>query len=245
MCLCALLVTSCLAWHHPVHRKITGAAVWSLPTSLQQRLGAERQRLIERYSLYPDLFGMRGESQAELKRFCEMPDGRAIHNVTWEIENDLDSLEYSLRGMIEGLQTRDLAAAAQHAGVLAHLLEDSTCPAHALVPFDPSLELAYPARDVRQPINLHAVIEFSAPDLDLGGRAPRKAGATIKEAASNLLGRCYRIIRENRDSLDELAEAAYRKDEAAMNPFRHKAALAGAELLADAYYTAFVLAGQR
>lgn len=242
MCLGALLVAKCLGWHHPVHRKITSAAVSSLPASLQERLGAERQRLIERYSLYPDL---RPESLEGLKRFCETADGRAIHNVTWEIEDDLGMLEYSLTGMIEGLKTRDLAAAAQHGGVLAHLLEDSTCPAHALVPFDGSLEQAYPARNGRQAVNLHAVIEFSAPDVDLGHRAPRQAGATIKEAASNLLGRCYRIIRENRDTLDELAEAAYRKDEASMNPFRHKAALAGAELLADAYYTAFVLAGQR
>jgi hypothetical protein len=241
----ALLAAQCLGWHHPVHRMITRAAISSLPASMQQRLGAEKQRLIERYSLYPDLIALRPENREALKRFCETPDGRPIHNVTWEIEDDLEALEYSLTGMIEGLKIRDLPAAAQHAGVLAHLLEDSTCPAHALVPFDASLERAYPARDGRTGVNLHAAIEFSAPDIDLGRRAPRRAGATIKEAASNLLGRCYRIIRENRDSLDDLAEAAYRGDEAAMNPFRHKAALAGAALLADAYYTAFVLAGQR
>ncbi len=230
------------AWHHPVHQMMTRAAIGSLPPALQERLQSEKTSLIQRYCVYPDMYPFRSAAQPELKRYCETPAGRPIHNVTWTIEDDLRAVEYSLSGMIEGLKARDLAAAAQHAGVLAHFLEDSTCPAHALVPFDGALSQAYPQADGREPVSLHVVIERSSPPVDITARTPLSAGRTAREAASNLLGRVYRAIRQNRDDLDELVAATERNDEAAMNRFRHKAALAGAELVADAYFTAFALA---
>jgi hypothetical protein len=240
---CAVSVWPCAAWHHPVHQMITRAAILSLPAEIQERFGAEKTPLIQRYCVYPDMYPYQLAAQPELKRYCETSGGHIIHNVTWTIEDDLRALEYSLSGMIEGLRARDVAAAARHAGVLAHFLEDSTCPAHALVPFDGALSQAYPQADGREPVSLHAVIERSAPAVDLAGRAPQPAGHTVRVAASNLLGRVYRSIRQNREDLDGLVEAAERNDEAAMNRFRHKAAIAGAELVADAFTTAFALAG--
>ncbi len=241
--LCALTLPPCAGWHHPVHQMVTRAAILSLPPATQQRFGSEKTALIQTYCVYPDLFPFRSASQPDIRRYCETPDERPIHNVSWNIDDDLRSLEHSLSGMVEGLKSRDLAAAAQHAGVLAHFLEDSTCPAHALVPFDGALSQAYPQADGREPVSLHALIERSAPIVDLAGRAPKSAGHTVREAASNLLGRAYRIIRQNRDDLDALVAATERGDEPVMNRYRHKAAVAGAELVADAYFTAFTLAG--
>ena len=243
LCLCAVSLWPCAGWHHPVHQMMTRAAIASLPVSAQDRFGAEKTPLAQTYCVYPDMYPFRSATQPDIRRYCETPDGRPIHNVTWTIDDDLSAIEYSLSGMIEGLKSRDLAAAAQHAGVLAHFLEDSTCPAHALVPFDGALSQAYPEADGREPVSLHAFIERSTPPVDLAGRAPKSAGRTVREAASNLLGRTYRAIRQNRDDLDELVAAAGRNDEPVMNRLRHKAALAGAELVADAYFTAITLAG--
>lgn len=242
LCLCSISVWTCAGWHDPVHQMITRAALASLPAAAQERFGAETTALVRKYCVYPDMYPHQTAARAGMRRFCEMPDGRPIHNVTWTIEDDLSAIEYSLSGMIEGFKTRDLAAAAQHAGVLAHFLEDSTCPAHALVPFDGSLGQAYPETQGREP-SLHAFIERSSPAVDMKGRVPKPAGRTVREAASNLLGRTYRAIRQNHEGLDELVAAAGRGDETAMNRFRHKAAAARTELVADAYFTAITLAG--
>lgn len=84
--------------------------------------------------------------------------------------------------------------------------------------------------------------EITAPEFDLGTRAPRSVGDSVAEAASNLLDRCYAIIRDSRAHLLELVKAVYADDEATMDRLRLRAAMAGAEILADAYYTAFSLA---
>lgn len=241
--LVALTLPPCAGWHHPVHQMVTRAAILSLPPAIQQRLSAEKAALIQTYCVYPDLYPYRTANQPDIRRYCETADGRPVHNVSWNIDDDLRTLEYSLSGMVEGLKSRDLAAAAQHAGVMAHFLEDSTCPAHALVPFDGALSQAYPQADGLRPLSLHALIERSTPTVDLTSRAPKAAGRTVQEAASNLLGRVYRTIRQNRDDLDALVAATERTDEPTMNRFRHRAAVAGAELVADAYFTAFTLAG--
>ncbi len=215
---------------------------------MQSRWAAEAEQLAALYSLYPDYFGSGTESQrSELRIYCVKPDGKPIHNVTWKRGEDLESLEYALNGIIAGLRKRDAASAARYAGVLAHFLEDSTCPAHAAIPADSPLNLLrdlLPPPPGKEEIKLHTVIERSTPEFDLGSRAPRSAGSSVQEAAANLLDRCYTLVKQNRAGLIELVKAVYADDEAKVNRFRLIAARAGAELLADAYYTAFVLAGE-
>lgn len=246
----ALLLSSySYAWWHP-HVLITRAAVLSLPAPMLQRLGSEpTKNLIEVYSYYPDHYrsaGPQGNSPDASKRtamriYCEKPDGKAVHNVTWRRQEDLESLEYVLNGMIAHIRQDEPTKAAQYAGTLAHLLEDSTSPAHAM-----DLKLVQdllPPPAGKQGIHLHKAIEITAPEFDLGTRAPRSVGVSVAEAASNLLDRCYAIIRDNRAHLLELVRAVYADDEATMDRLRLRAAMAGAEMLADAYYTAFTLAG--
>ena len=68
--------------------------------------------------------------------------------------------------------------------------------------------------------------------FDLGSRAPHK------ETIQGLLDRCYATVRQNRGNLIEIVRLAYAGDETGMDRFRLQSAKAGAELLADAYYTA-------
>jgi hypothetical protein len=245
------IVAACLfaapsfAWHDPVHALITRAALLSLPAEASQFWGVESNRLATRYSLYPDeYYNASAERKAAMRPYCEVK-GRAIHNVTWKRAEDIESLEYLLGKLVDSIRSRDVVSAAQYAGTLAHLLEDSTCPAHALMPNDSPLNTMrdlLPPPSGKEDFKLHTVIEHSAPDFDLGSRAPRAAGRSIPETAANLLDRTYAVIKSNRADLIALVQATYANDTATMDKFRHKATVAGAELLADAYYTAFVLA---
>ena len=246
--LCLLGTGVIFAWHDPVHALITRAALLSLPTEMRRFWGAETKDMITRYCLYPDeYYGATPERKAAMRPYCEVK-GRPIHNVTWKRDEDIESLEYLLGNLVEKIRARDVAAAAQYAGTLAHMLEDSTCPAHALTPPDSPLNIM---RDLLPPpagkenIKLHTVIERSAPEFDLGSRAPRSAGATVPQAAANLLDLTYAAIKSNRANLIELVRATYSDDGQTLDRFRHKASVTGAELLADAYYTAFVLASIR
>jgi hypothetical protein len=234
-----------LAWHDPVHALITRSAVMSLRVEMRQFWGAETEHLITHYCLYPDEYhGATAARKAAMRQYCEVK-GRPIHNVTWKRAEDIESLEYLLSNFVEKIRSRDVAAAAQYAGTLAHMLEDSTCPAHALTPPDSPLNTMrdlLPPPPGKEDIKLHTVIERSAPEFDLGSRAPRAAGQSIPQAAAELLDRTYAAIKSNRADLIDLVRATYAGDEARMNSYRHKASITGAELLADAYHTAFVLA---
>jgi hypothetical protein len=123
------------------------------------------------------------------------------------------------------MRAADTDAVVKFAGVLAHLLEDSTCPAHALIPMDSPLNLMkdlLPPPADQQKIHLHTVIEHSSPEFDLGSRAPHK------ESAQGLLDRCYAIVKQNRGNLIEIVRLAYAGDEMGMDRFRLQSAKARA-----------------
>ena len=225
---------------------MTKAALLSLTAEMSQFWAPERLNLITTYSLYPDMYhNAPAERKAAMREYCEVR-GRPIHNVTWKRNEDIESIEYLLGKLIEKIRSREVSGAAQYAGTLAHMLEDSTCPAHALTPPDSPLNTMrdlLPPPAGKEDIRLHTIIERSAPEFDLGSRAPRMAGDSIPRAAASLLDRTYVVIKSNRADLIDLVRATYAGDGQTMDKYRHKSTVAGAELLADAYYTAFILAG--
>ncbi len=234
------------AWHDPVHELITRVALQSLPPYMRQLWAGEASNLSSRYCLYPDFYhNAEPAEKTRMKIFCEV-SGRPIHNVTWKRSEDIQSLEYLLGKVADSIRSRDPEAAAQYAGTLAHFIEDSTCPAHSLTPPDSPLSLMkelLPPPAGMQDIKLHTVIERSSPAFDLGSRSPQAAGRSVQQAAAALLDRIYSAIRVNRAGLIELVRATYANDQAAMDRFRLRGATSGAEILADAYYTAFSLGG--
>jgi hypothetical protein len=245
-----LLHTASFAWNLPVHARLTRVALASLPERMQQPWAAVADRLAREYSMYPDrMAGATEPDFSALAPYCLKPDGKPIHNITWQPEDDLRSLAYSMNGIIAAMRAGRAGRAeeaAKHAGVLAHFLEDSTCPAHALIPADSPLRslrerLATPGKE---DIPLHATIERSAPLFDLAGRAPQQAGSSLDQATRLLLERCYVVVRHNRENLEELVRAVYAGDEAALDSARLEAARRGAALVADAWYTALLMAGE-
>jgi len=242
-----LLGSVCQAWHDPVHEAITRCAVGSLPAAMQRKWAPVLDQLARRYSLYPDLIhGAHEPDLSAMRPYCIKPDGKPIHNITWQPEDDLRSLTFSLNGIVEAMRAGDVEKAAQHAGVLAHFLEDSTCPAHALIPADSPLESMRKrfAPPEQAELKLHPTIERSSPPFDLAGRSPRRAGASVEQAAEVLLQRTYAIVRGNRENLETLVKAVYAGDNATVDKMRREAARRGAELLADAYYSAFLFAAE-
>ena len=234
------------AWHDPVHAAITRAALESLPQPMRARWEPQARELAEIYSLYPDAFAhVKDAERQRMLPFCTRPDGGAIHNVTWNVTQDFASLEYTLNGIIAGLRSGNRDKALQHAGVLAHFLEDSTCPAHALLPKDvqfQSLRELIPPPAGWENASLHSAIERSSPPFDLGARAPQAAGDAVPAAATALLDRVYTQVKLNRARVIDLVRAVYANDLAKVDAERVRAARIGAEVLADAFYTAFVLA---
>lgn len=280
--LSAFIAANALAWHTPPHQQMTQAAIDSLPSALPERLGREKETLIRKYCMYPDhyraLANVKPDAvpepqwlaeisprtrenferiRAGMKVYCEMPDGRAIHNVTRNRRQDLDSLEHLLNAIIVEIRRDNAAAAARYMGTLAHLLEDSVSPAHA-----GKLPDAVAALRKRQPLpnpppwagrrnehggnlspgNLHAAIELTIPPLSLAGRGPQKAGETVPEAAAALLDRCYAVVVQNEADLLEVVRATYADDLPTLERLRLRAARHGAELLADAFFTALSIA---
>ena len=267
--LVASAVTRSFAWHTPPHQQITRAAVDSLPAAMQESLGLEKEMLIWVNCMYPDRY--RGLAQAgpekdpnpgprdraALKIYCEMPDGRPIHNVTQKRAEDIASFEHLLQSIIGEVRRGDMAAAARYMGTLAHLIEDSCSPAHA-APLPAAVIELRKRQTIPNPPpwvgrlnehgtgltagNLHAAIELTTLPFHLRGREPRRVGDNVAAVAAVLLDRCYAIVAENRADLLDMVRATYADDVPVMERLRSRAARHAAELLADAYYTALSLA---
>jgi hypothetical protein len=230
----AVLPARLPAWHMPVHRMITAAAIRTLPAGMRAEWGEELDRLAASYSTWPDIFAGNTSRVEELRPYNEV-NGRAIHNVTWNRREDLESLEFLRRSIAAAVREHDFRKAAIFAGTLAHFIEDSTCPAHALTPWDSPLDsirdLIAPSPD-KDAIRLHAAIEVSSPLVDLGARVPKP----IENAA--LLDAIYEGVRANRSVLLEMARAALDGDAKVLDPHRLRSATLAASLFADALVTA-------
>lgn len=240
MLLFCLLANPCFGWHDP-HITISRAAIDSLPLILRQMLAGEGVNIAELYSFYPDRYRNAAPMErAFMKRYCELPGGKQIHNVTWDKTFDVETVQYLFEGMVESLRAGDASALARYAGTLAHLSEDSLSPAHAM---DLRLlqELVPPPESARK-LYVHAPMEISCPNFTLGERSPRRLGATIPEAAKATVDSTYARIRKIRGTLTELIQAVYRDDTAVMDKLRLVAAQSAAELYADALYSVLSIA---
>jgi hypothetical protein len=249
--LLALLVAGpCRAWDTPPHQQITQAALDALPGSMVQRLGEEAGLLVEIYCIYPDRyeemerFGFVRKSPgprtaAEIRRYCVRPDGQAVHGASGERETDLGSLVFLLERMAANLSQHQPGEAARYAGVLSHFVADSLSPPHAIA----AEQLADMLPPAQAGLNIHKILEQSAPGFNLAGRAPRKLDRHVAAVAKAVLERCYAQAAQNRRDLPAMVRAACARDEQTLNVYRLRAAKRAAEILADALYSILGMAG--
>ena len=235
-----------LAWDTQSHQRITQAALDALPKQLLERFGAERQPLIEIYSLYPDRYAeMTGagfvrkspgpKDAASIEVYCLRPDGEPVHSATFDRDEDSISLMYLFERIVTQLAARSAGEAARYVGVLSHFIADSLSPPHS-VPAADLLALA-PDLPASPPNDLHSVLERGLPAVALTGRAPRSLGEHLLPAAEALLDQCYAAAELNRKALPELARAVREKDEKALDAGRRRAGMRAAEMLSDTLLT--------
>jgi hypothetical protein len=238
----------CRAWDTPPHRRITKAALDTLPKQLLHRLGSEVEPLIEIYCIYPDRyeemerFGFVRKSPgprtaSEIKPYCVRPDGQAIHGATGDWETDTGSLVYLFERILTNLSGNRPGEAARYAGVLSHFIADSLSPPHS-AGADELLAMTPQAAQTGR-INVHSAIERSLPEFTLGDRVPRIAGDHLVQAAEAILDQCDSGAERNRRDLPSMVKAASAHDERTLNEYRLRAGTRAAEILADALYTLF------
>ncbi len=227
----AAVCFSCFAWDTTPHRIITKAALDTLPVTF----AAEDQNLIDTYCMYPDRYvemvnagfarkGPGPRTPEEIAPYCVRPDGFAIHSAAFVRDTDFGSLLYVSERLVTSLSEHHNTDAAKYAGVLAHFIEDSLSPPHAVLSgeIDPAV---------------HSILERATPPITLGARKPKRCGAGLFDSIGNVLDRLYAAADQNRTDLPDMIRAAAAKDETTLNRYRARAAKSAAELLADTLYT--------
>jgi hypothetical protein len=178
-------------------------------------------------------------SASEIRIYCVRPDGQPIHALTGDSDQDTASLVYLLERIMTNLSEQRPAEAARYTGVLAHFIEDSLSPPHAVSP-DELLRLAPAAHT-----NFHSTIERSLPEFDLQPWTPRPIGNSVLAIATAIRDRCDAGAAMNRTNLSAIVKAAIAHDERVLNDYRAAAGTRAAQVLADVLYTLFAGDGAR
>ena len=130
-----LTAVSAFGWGD-AHSVITRAALSTLPSSDAALLGNEREPLSAGYCLIPDWVYKKDGNERFVWDFMgtESYSGRFENfHLPWNAASNYEMLEYYIRHAVASFKANDAASAARHLGVLAHMLEDWTCPAHSSV----------------------------------------------------------------------------------------------------------------
>lgn len=219
-------------WQGGPHRAMTRAALDSIPAARLAVFGPELANIAQTHCMLPDYYvtmlnyGFRAPSPApqsldDILPYCLRPDRETVHSATWDRQEDLASLVFLYERILRSLRDRRPAEAARYAGVLAHFLEDSLSPPHA----------------VGQPPEVHAALERRIPPVSLAGRSPKLAGAGVLPAAEAILDRLYTAAEVNRRNMPELLRAHARQDGAAIAALCLEPARTASGLLADSLFT--------
>jgi hypothetical protein len=233
------------AWDTEPHQRITKAALDSLSHRASTAFGAEVSPLAEIYCMYPDrylemsVYGFVRRSPgpgsaAEILAYCIRPDGQLIHGCTGERSSDSETLGYLFQRIRTNLAANRPGEAARYSGVLAHFIEDSLSPPHA-VTAERLRAMEPPSAEGK--VNVHGLLERSVPNVSLAGYAPRRIAARVDSAAAVAMDRCYEGAAENRRDLPSMVRAACAGDERTLDRYRRRAGLKAAEILADALDT--------
>lgn len=92
---------------------------------------------------------------------------------------------------------------------------------------------------------MHSPLENGKFTLDLKDYKPHLYGTTVEDAAFNLLNKSHLTTVFARGQVVPIINAIYEKNEEASNSAQQKAAIVGAEIVADALYTLICIAEQK
>jgi hypothetical protein len=243
---CGLLAIGIAHGWGPMHATMTRAAMDTLPAWQQQLLVGQRDLLIEKYCIIPDL-AQAPEYRAEFGKFLLLPNGdRFTHEPHERAHNAFLMLHYFATA-VEQFKAGGWDEGARYAGSLVHFLEDSGSPAHSM-PGDNQLSLfkdflAVP--DAFRNRLFHGLVESGDQKMDISGYRPQLLGTTSEEAVFNLVERLNFLVRNARGQVIPILNGIFEKSQPAIDAARRRAAVVDAQVVADMLYTAISIARNR
>ncbi len=241
-----LTAASAFGWGD-AHTVITRAALETLPPADAALLGKERAPLGAGYCLIPDWVYKKDGNERFVWDFTgrESYSGRFENfHLPWDAASNYEMLEYYIRHAVASFKTNDAASAARHLGVLAHMLEDWTCPAHSSVGDNMYRLLGQymPAPAGKEHMLLHSHLESGGFDLQGYTHTPAAQGATAAEAAFRLLARVQAGTVFARGRVPDIVRAVYAEDKQASAAAQRPSAVLAAGIVADAFRSVCALA---
>jgi NPCBM/NEW2 domain len=231
------------AWSEPIHKSITLAAMASLPEWQQKQLLSVRDLLATRYVLIPDIWIL-PENRKEFGPLVILPNGdRFTHEPHGRDHNAL-TIGHYVNKTVESFRAGRVDEGARWAGCLLHFLEDCGSPAHSF-PGDNQLSMLQDMIPVPPEFRdraLHGFVESGEARVSLGSRRPRLLGTGTEETTFNLIERLNELVRNARGQLLPILQGVFRKDQAAIDAGRVRAAEFDAAVVADALYTLLSIA---
>jgi hypothetical protein len=242
---CAPLLAG--AWGEP-HKAITQAALAALTDAERAQLGAELGPLGTQYCLIPDRV-YEGKEVAKYAMMDSHPGVTYLVNLHLPAQQpeNYEILRFFMGKAVAAFQAGNLGDAARYAGTVSHALEDWSCPAH-VVPGDNMFTLFQqflPPPDAMRNKLLHSPVEAGKFAVSIGDFKPTLLGATVDEAAFNLLQRLNAATILARAQTIPIIQALYAGDSNAVTTAQLKAATKGATVVADALHTILCLGSQK
>ena len=224
----------------------------SLP-SWQRAFWKDQAERMPEYCLLPDEYYTNKE---ELRKYCVMPNGRAIpHGPTdeswtslpfaWEQSSGSQRyvIDYYISALVNAIESGDAAGSAMFAGVLGHYLQDSSQPGHVV--HNQYLYDLVP-RPAGQYRHLHRDLDDADPhEAALESVRPILLGTHPAEAAFHLSVRHQRMVRQAVGRLVPMIHAVYSGDRAERDRLITDCYATATMLTASAWYTAHCIAGGR
>ena len=235
---------------------MTEAALALLPPRRRARWRRAGPDLVREYCIIPDRFY---GDRPKYHKYCALPNGRLVpHALTNEALDDFPSFtraapdyeqnlyvaRYYLGKVTALLKRGNDAEAARFAGTLAHHLQDSVWPCHAIHNSLLPVLLPFPRGKYW---HLHRALD----DIqglrpgDLMSVRPVLLGETVREAAYNLVNATFNAVRASLGLVVPMVQAIYRGHPGRKDRLLRQAAREGARLTASAWHTAFSLAAGR
>ncbi|MFC1558809.1 zinc dependent phospholipase C family protein [candidate division KSB1 bacterium] len=220
----------------------------------KNKFGAYGDSLIYTYCLYPDLY-RRKEFKERLKPYIKIPyiqsDG-VFHKTenTSEGKTGFDNLPdfyiftYFIEKSIKYLRQDNIIEASKHIGVLAHYIEDNSCPVHVVD--NPLLEQLLPAPERLKDFKVHGNSEGpEIQNLNISNNNINKLGENVFETVNNIIPKFNQMQLNSRAQAIPIIMGIYDDDFNKANKGRAKAAEPAVKLLADTIHTIFSLAFNR
>ena len=229
----------CMGWGTP-HGAISRAAWDALPVAYQAQWGKEADAFARVYCIYPDSV----YTSTDAVHYCQLPWRKTDRYVTTlhlpgDPQENYAIVRHLVGRITAAWRNGQLSEAASYSGVLAHAIEDWSCPAHVTVEDNmfTLFQQYLPPPETEAGKLLHSPLEGAAFTVDITRYQPVQLGTSDDAIAFTLLWHIQHGTVFARQQLVPMIEAWYRADVERVADMQRKAAEYGARLVADMLFS--------